>query len=43
MIKIFREIKVHTKAELPKVGFFFHIQFPSQGIFINKKVGNRKT
>ena len=27
-----------TKAELPKVGIFFRTQFPSLGIFINKKV-----
>ena len=31
-----------TKAELPKVGVFFHTQFTSLGIFINKKIGNRK-
>ena len=30
------------KAELPKVGIFFCTQFPCLGIFINKKVGNRK-
>ena len=31
------------KAELPKVGtYFFCTQFPSLGIFINKKVGNGK-
>ena len=30
------------KAELPQVGIFFCTQFPSLGIFINKKVGNRK-
>ena len=29
-----------SKAELPKVGIFFRTQFPSLGIFINKKVGN---
>ena len=31
-----------NKAELLKVGIFFHTQFPSLGNFINKKVGNRK-
>ena len=31
-----------SKAELPQVGIFFCTQFPSLGIFINKKVGNRK-
>ena len=30
------------KAELPKEGILFHTQFPSLGIFINKKVGFRK-
>ena len=33
---------VCTKAELPQVGIFFRTQFPSLGIFINKKVVNRK-
>ena len=32
----------YDKAELLKVGIFFHTQFPSLGIFISKKVGNRK-
>ena len=32
-----------SKAELPQVGIFFRTQFPSLGIFINEKVGNRKT
>ena len=32
----------YDKAKLPKVGIFFATQFPSQGIFTNKKVGNRK-
>ena len=32
----------HTKAELPKVGISFCTQFPSLGIFVNKKVGNRR-
>ena len=32
----------HYKAELLKVGmYFFRSQFPSLGIFINKKVGNQ--
>ena len=31
-----------TKAELPQVGIFFRTQFPSLGIFINKKVGFQK-
>ena len=31
-----------TKAELPQEGISFHTQFPSLGIFINKKVGFRK-
>ena len=31
-----------TKAELPQEGILFHTQFPSLGIFINKKVGFRK-
>ena len=26
-----------TKAEIPQVGTFFRTQFPSLGIFINKK------
>jgi hypothetical protein len=30
------------KAELPQVGILFHAQFPSLGIFINKKVEFRK-
>ena len=30
------------KAELLQVAIFFRTQFPSLGIFINKKVGNRK-
>ena len=30
------------KAELPLEGIFFPTQFPSKGIFINKKVGNRQ-
>ena len=29
-----------TKADLLQVGIFFCTQFPSLGIFINKKVGN---
>ena len=33
---------VSTKAELPQEGILFCNQFPSLGIFINKKVGNRK-
>ena len=34
--------KKYAKAEIPQVGTFFRTQFPSLGIFINKKVGNRK-
>ena len=30
------------KAELPLEGIFFATQFPSLGIYINKKVGNRQ-
>ena len=30
------------KAELPQEGILFRTQFPSLGIFINKKVGFRK-
>ena len=30
------------KAELPQEGILFRTQFPSLGIFINKKVGNQK-
>ena len=33
---------VMCKAEIAQVGTFFNTQFPSLGIFINKKVGNRK-
>ena len=31
-----------SKAELPQEGILFCTQFPSLGIFINKKVGFRK-
>ena len=31
-----------NKAELPQEGILFRTQFPSLGIFINKKVGFRK-
>ena len=31
-----------TKAELPLESIFFPTQFPSLGIFIDKKVGNRQ-
>jgi hypothetical protein len=31
-----------SKAELPQEGILFRTQFPSLGIFINKKVGFRK-
>ena len=31
-----------SKAELPQEGILFHTQFPSLGIFINKKVGFQK-
>jgi hypothetical protein len=36
--------KVHIciKAELPQEGILFRTQFPSLGIFNNKKVGFRK-
>ena len=30
------------KAELPQEGILFRTQFPSLGIFIDKKVGFRK-
>ena len=33
---------VHSKAELSQEGTFFRTQFPSLGIFVNKKVGNPK-
>ena len=33
---------VSTTAELPQEGILFCTQFPSLGIFINKKVGLRK-
>ena len=33
---------VANKAELPQEDISFHTQFPSQGIFINKKVGFRR-
>ena len=36
------DVRRLTKAELPQVGIFFRNQFPSLGIFINKKVGFRK-
>ena len=38
----FHQIIYFTKAELPQQGIFFRTQFPSMGIFINKKVGFRK-
>ena len=44
-IKLFSKkkgFKGFFKAELPQVCNFFHTQFPSLGIFINKKVGNWK-
>ena len=34
--------KILTKAELLLEGTFFPTQFPSLGIFINKKVGNQQ-
>ena len=43
--KISIQIEISTddvKAELPKEGILFRTQFPSLGIFINKKVGFRK-
>ena len=33
---------VTNKAEFPQEGILFRTQFPSKGIFINKKVGFRK-
>jgi hypothetical protein len=33
---------VRLISELPQEGILFHTQFPSLGIFINKKVGFRK-
>ena len=42
-VQIFQRKRLSIKVELPQVGiFFFHTQFPSLGIFINKIVGNRK-
>ena len=35
-------IRLFAITELPKVSICFRTQFPSLGIFINKKVGNRK-
>ena len=35
----FRIFLFFSQAELPKEGILFHTQFPSLGIFINKKVG----
>ena len=37
-----RFLSPFTKAELPQEGISFCTQFPSLGIFINKKVGFRK-
>ena len=37
-----QKLRFSTKAELPLEGIIFRTQFPSLGIFINKKVGNRK-
>ena len=34
--------KMTTKAELPQEGILFCTQFPSLGIFIDKKVGFQK-
>ena len=34
--------QVSNTAELQLEGIFFPTQFPSLGIFINKKVGNRQ-
>ena len=34
-----QRVIIHIKAELPQEGILFHTQFPSLGIFINKKVG----
>ena len=36
-----KQKSIISKAELP-LGTFFCTQFPSLGIFINKKVGNHK-
>ena len=38
LVKLYRQ----TKAELPQEGILFRTQFPSLGMFINKKVGFRK-
>ena len=40
--KKFQKPSTFTKAELPQEGILFRTQFPSLGIFINKKVGFRK-
>ena len=49
--KLFLQIDIHasfdfylkfTKAELPQEGILFCTQFPSLGVFINKKVGFQK-
>ena len=34
--------ELNYKAELPQEGILFLTQFPSLGIFVSKKVGNRK-
>ena len=41
-VQIFQRKRLSIKVELPQVGIFFPTQFPSLGIFTNKKVGNRK-
>ena len=37
-----KESRVHYQAELWKEGILFCTQFPSLGIFIDKRVGFRK-
>jgi len=37
-----KKLRHILKAGLPQEGIFFRTQFPSLGIFINKKVGNQK-
>jgi hypothetical protein len=41
-IQLGEEGKEFTKAELQQEGILFRTQYPSLGIFINKKVGFRK-
>ena len=42
-IPIFMQLRINIpKAELPQEGILFSTQFPSLGIYINKKAGFRK-